>query len=52
MEGVAHVGDEGTLLGDEVELGVDVAIDTFTCLATDGDDGCIGSLHLVVDGDG
>ena len=52
MEGIADIGDESTLLGDEVELGVDVAVDTLTGLTTDGDDGGIGSAHLIVDGDG
>ena len=40
------------LLGDEVELGIDVAVNTLTSLSANGDDGSIGILRLVVDEDG
>ena len=44
MEGIADIGDEGTLLGDEVEFGVNVAVDTLASLTTNSDDGGIGRL--------
>ena len=52
MEGIADVLDERELLGDEVELGGDVAIDAFTSLTADGDDGGVGACHFLLDGDG
>ena len=52
MEGVADIGNQCALLGYEVELGVDVTVYTFTSLTADGDDGGVGGLHLLADGDG
>ena len=52
MESVADIGDEGTFLRNEIELGINVAVDTLTSLTANGDDGSIGRFHLLVDGDG
>ena len=52
MESVADIGDEGTFLRNEIELGINVAVDTLTSLTPDGDDGGIGVCHLLSDGDG
>ena len=52
MEGVANVGDECMLLGHEVELGGNVAVNALACLTSDGDDGCVGLLGFLVDGNG
>ena len=48
MESVAHICNQGTLLSVQVKLGVDVAIYTLTSLTTDGDDSCIGTIHLFI----
>ena len=52
MESVADISDQGTLLRNEVELSINIAVDTLTSLTANGDDGCICTLHLLVDGDG
>ena len=52
MEGLADVDDELTFLWDEVELCLDVAINTLTSLTSDGDNGGIGSPYFLLHGDG
>ena len=52
MEGIADVHNQRTLLRNEVELSIDVSVDAFASLTANGDDGCISSFHLLVDGDG
>ena len=52
VEGIADVDNQVVLVRDEVELGLDVAVDALTSLAADGDDGGIGSSYFLVDGDG
>ena len=51
MEGVTYVYNQMTLLGNQVELCLDIAVDTLTSLTTDGDDGCISTLNLLIDSD-
>ena len=50
MEGLTDVDDELALLWYEVELGLDVAVNTFTGLSAYGDDGGIGSLYFFLNG--
>ena len=52
MEDIADIGDQCTLLGDEVELGINIAVNTLTSLTADGDNGGVGGLYLIIDGDG
>ena len=52
VESVADIHDQRTLLGDEVELGVQVAVDALASLTAYGDDSGIGSFFLVVDAEG
>ena len=52
VEGVANVHDQGALLRNEVELSVDIAVDTLASLTSNGDDGGVCCIYLVINGDG
>ena len=52
MEGIADVGDECTLLGNEIEFGGNITILALASLTANGNDGGIGSLCLFFNSDG
>ena len=52
MESLAYIDNQLTLLRNKVELCFQVAVDALAGLTANGDDGGIGTLRLLADGDG
>ena len=52
VERVAHVHDHLPLVLGEVELALYLAVNALAGLTANGDDGCVGILHFIVDADG
>ena len=48
MEGIANIHNQCFLLRHEVELCLDISVDTLTSLTSNGDDGSIGLLYLFI----
>ena len=52
MESLAYIDNQLTLIRNKVELRFQVAVDALAGLTANGDDGGIGTLRLLADGDG